>query len=336
MTPLWNAPLSWLSGLFGDAQQWLFESVVQPLLFALGQASVLEDAYAATGWLLVGLLQLAVMLLLIAPLERWRPVEPMRDPAARRTDVLYTLIHRLGLFRVLLFFSVTPLWDALFGLLRSHGWQAWQLDALWPGVSDQPLLSLLLYLLVFDFVDYWIHRGQHHVHWWWRLHALHHSQRQMTQWSDSRNHLLDDLLRDAILVSLAQCIGVAPGQFVAIVALTQLSENLHHANLRLWFGRIGERLWVSPRFHRLHHAIGIGHETRPNPAAPAKVLGGHNFGVLLPWWDILFGTANFEHRYDSTGVRDQVEPDAQGRLRDYGQGFCSQQWRGLLRLCGRA
>ena len=326
-----SAALTWLSTLFGNAQQWLFEAVVQPLLFALGQASALEDAYAATGWLLVGLLQLAVMLLLIAPLERWRPVEPLRDRAARRTDMLYTLIHRLGLFRVTLFFGTQPLWDSLFGLLRSHGWQAWQLDSIWPGVSDQPIASLLLYLLVFDCVDYWIHRGQHRFNWWWQLHALHHSQRQMTQWSDSRNHLLDDLLRDAILVIVAQCIGVAPGQFVAIVAITQLSENLHHANLRLWFGQVGERLWVSPRFHRRHHAIGSDHHVSATPA-----LGGHNFGVLLPWWDMLFNTANFDQRYDPTGVRDQVEPGPNGRVRDYGHGFWAQQWRGLLRLAGRA
>ncbi len=324
--------LSWLAQLFDAAQQWLFESVVQPVLYALGLASVLEDAYAATGWLLVGLLQLAVMLLVIAPLERWRPVEPMRDPAGRRTDVVYTLIHRLGLFRVALFFTVMPLWDDLFGMLRTHGWHAWQLDALWPGVTDLPLVSLLLYLLVFDCVDYWIHRGQHHFGWWWRLHSLHHAQRQMTQWSDSRNHLLDDLLRDAIIVTVAQCIGVAPAQFVLIVALTQLSENLHHANLRLWFGRVGERLWISPRFHRRHHAM----EARvPAPAADAAALGGHNFGVLLPWWDMLFGTANFELRYDPTGVRDQIEPGADGRVRDYGRGFWAQQWRGLLRVLGR-
>jgi sterol desaturase/sphingolipid hydroxylase (fatty acid hydroxylase superfamily) len=60
-------------------------------------------------------------------------------------------------------------------------------------------------------------------------------------------------------------------------------------------------------------------------------LGGCNFGVLLPWWDMLFGTADFQLRYDPTGVRDQVE---QGR--NYGQGFWAQQWQGLLRLIGRA
>lgn len=323
--------MEWLSSLFDDAQQRLFESVVQPVLFGLGWGNLLEDGYVATGWLLVGLLQLAVMVAVIAPLQRWRPVEPVTDRQAIRTDILYTLVHRLGLFRVALFFAFGPLWDGLFGLLRVQGLATFHLDALWPGVTDIPWVSLLLYLVVFDFVHYWIHRGQHQFEWWWRLHALHHSQRQMTMWTDNRNHLLDDLLSDTLIVIVAQLIGVAPGQFVAIVALTQLSENFQHANLRMWFGRVGERLWVSPRFHRLHHAIGIGHESQGR-----QTLGGHNFGVLLPWWDMLFGTANFELRYDPTGTRDQVEPDAQGRVRDYGRGFWAQQWRGLLRLAGRA
>jgi sterol desaturase/sphingolipid hydroxylase (fatty acid hydroxylase superfamily) len=148
----------------------------------------------------------------------------------------------------------------------------------------------------------------------------------MTMWSDNRNHLLDDILVDSLMVITAQWIGVPPSQFIAIVAFTQLSESFQHANLKLWFGQIGERLWVSPRFHRLHHSVGIGHET-----SGKNTLGGHNFGVLLPWWDMFFGTSNFEVRYDATGVRDQVE---QGR--DYGSGFWSQQWLGLKRLAGKA
>lgn len=326
--------MEYLQTWFGLAQQWLFERIVQPALFALGGAQWMEDAFEATGWLLVGLLQLAVMLLVIAPLQRWRPVEAVTDRQAIRVDVLYTLVHRLGLFRVVLFFAVDPLWDALWGRLSVAGFSGWHLDQIWPGVTDQAVFSFLLYLLVFDLVDYAIHRAQHAWGWWWQLHALHHSQRQMTMWSDSRNHLLDDVLRDTIIVVVAQLIGVAPGQFVLIVALTQLSENLHHANVRMWFGTWGERLWVSPRFHRRHHTIGIGHEQHApvrNPRAH-----GNNFGVLLPWWDMLFGTANFEQRYDPTGVRDQVEPDAAGRMRDYGQGFWSQQWRGVLRLLGKA
>lgn len=326
--------MNWLVGWFGDAQQWLFESAVQPLLFYAGMANLLEDGYAATGWLLVGLVQIVIMVCIIAPLQLWRPVEAVTDRKAIRVDIIYTLIHRLGLFRLALFFTLDPLWDALMGRLHVWGMPAFHLDDIWPGITDNAWVSLLMYLLVFDLVEYWIHRGQHGYSWWWKLHAVHHSQRQMTVWSDDRNHLLDDVLHDTIIVLVAQLIGVAPGQFVAIVALTQLSQSLQHANVRMWFGRVGERLWISPRFHRRHHAVGIGHE----PMAPVRnqKAHGNNFGVLLPWWDMLFGTANFELRYDPTGIRDQVRPDANGQLRDYGQGFWSQQWLAILRLMGRA
>ena len=189
-------------------------------------------------------------------------------------------------------------------------------------------MSFAIYLVVFDFLAYWTHRGQHQIEWWWRLHSLHHAQRQMTMWSDNRNHLLVDLLVDVVVVLVAQLIGVASGQFVAIVAFTQLSESLQHANVRMWFGRVGQRLWVSPRFHRVHHSIGIGHEGLKNEQT---VRRGHNFGVLLPWWNMLLGTVNFQDRDDPTGIRDQVEAG-----RNYRSGFWSQQWIGLKRLIGRA
>ena len=312
MNEVWQG----LQVAFGQAQQWLFESLVQPLVFALGLGGWLEVAFDGTGWLLVGLIQLAVMLAIIAPLQRLWPAEPLRDRAAVRTDIIYTLIHRLGVFRVAMFFALEPLLDSAFGALRAMGVPRLQVDGLWPGVTDLAWVSFLVYLLLFDFVDYWMHRAQHRWAWWWQLHALHHSQQQMTMWTDNRNHLLDDVIRSVVLAVVAQAVGVPPAQFVLLVAITQLSENFQHANLRWSFGRIGERLWVSPRFHRVHHSIHTGER---------------NYGVLLPWWDMLFGTASFDARYDATGVRDAVE---QGR--DYGRGFWSQQWRGLLRLAGRA
>jgi sterol desaturase/sphingolipid hydroxylase (fatty acid hydroxylase superfamily) len=324
-----------LIDLFANTQAALYEDVMQPIAFAVGLGNRLEDVFDGTGWLLVGLLQIAVMLLVIGPLQRWRPVEAVTDKRAVYTDVIYTLIHRLGLFRIVLFLSIEPVLDTLMGALRVQGVGTFHLEDLWPGVTDGPFTSFVIYLVVFDFVNYWLHRAQHQWHWWWALHAVHHSQRQMTQWTDNRNHLLDDVLHAVIWVFIAQLIGIAPTQFVAVVAMTQLFENFQHANLRVSFGSLGERLWVSPRFHRLHHAVGLGHESIPKPAVSTVreatsvggTLGGHNFGVLLPWWDVLFGTANFDLRFEPTGIRDQVEQGV-----DYGEGLWSQQKLGIKRL----
>jgi sterol desaturase/sphingolipid hydroxylase (fatty acid hydroxylase superfamily) len=301
-----------------DLQQIIFENLFQPIMWAFDLGNYVEDGYGAAAWLLWGCLEVMVIAFVLVPLQRWRPVEAVTDRRAIHVDILYTLIHRLGLFRLFMFLTLEPLLDEAFGALRSGSLgrislSTFQLDQIWPGVTDGAIASLCLYVIVFDFFDYWIHRAQHAWRPWWALHSLHHAQRQMTCWSDNRNHLLDDVLRDVLMVCLAFLIGISPSQFVLIVVLMQLSESLQHANLRLSFGKIGELFWVSPRFHRLHHSIEYGF--------------GHNFGVLLPVWDILFGTAHFEDRYGPTGV-DALSADST----DYGRGFWAQQWLGLKRM----
>jgi sterol desaturase/sphingolipid hydroxylase (fatty acid hydroxylase superfamily) len=335
-------PLDVLTAWFDTAQGWLFETLVQPVLYGAGQGNYLSEAYDGTGWLLVGLLQLLVLLAVIGPLQRWRPIEAPPGDAAQRSerrhaiamDVIYTLLHRLGVLRVVLFFSVDPLFNDAFGWLAVQGVDGWHLDQwiapLWPGVTDTALVGFLIYLLVFDFVIYGLHRAQHQWEWWWALHAVHHSQRHMTMWTDSRNHLLDTLLVDMAFVLVARVIGVPPGQFVFLVALSQLIESLSHANARLSFGWLGARLLVGPSYHRLHHGIGIGHENHGS-----GTLGGHNFSILFPIWDILFGTARFEAHTSATGIRDQLPHNGQPG-RDYGRGFWAQQRLGLLRMIGRA
>jgi len=144
---------------FGQWQDGFFEALVQPLMFHIGLGNRLEDAYNATGWLLIGLVQLAVMLALIEPLQRWRPVEAAPDRRAVAVDVLYTLIHRLGVFRLVFFFTLEPGLETLMGEWRSAGFGTFHLEGLWPGVTDRAWVSFVLYLVVFDFISYWLHRA---------------------------------------------------------------------------------------------------------------------------------------------------------------------------------
>ncbi len=299
----------------------VFEAVVQPLLFRLGMVSWLEAAFDATEIFLVGAIEVAVLALVLGALEKWRPVEVWADRRPVRVDVIYTLLVRLGVIPLAIFFLLLPAVTALDGWLRMHDIIPPKLEDILPALFAHPFASFLAYLVVIDFVMYWLHRAQHRFGFWWALHALHHSQREMTFWTDDRNHLLDTLMIDASLAIVALAVGVAPGQFVAIVALSRALESLAHANVRMSFGRVGERLLVSPRFHRVHHAIGLGHEGGPR---------GCNFAVLFPVWDHLFGTANPIRDYPATGIRDQLHG------RDYGEGFWRQQWLGLKRLAGRA
>jgi sterol desaturase/sphingolipid hydroxylase (fatty acid hydroxylase superfamily) len=313
---------------FSLVQSWLFESLVEPAMYHAGLGEYIEDAFDGVEWFLTGVCELAALYLVLRPLEALVPVQKLGDRYARWNDFIYTVIHRLGLFSVAVFFTLDPLLDQMAGLLRLDGVHPFNLEQLLPGMS--PATSFLLYLVVLDFFDYWFHRGQHQFNWWWGLHSLHHSQRDMNLWSDNRNHLLDDLLRDIYMAVIALAIGVAPAQYVLLVSVSRALQSLQHANVRIHFGWF-ERLLVSPRFHRRHHAIGVGHESNGS-----GTLGGCNFGVLLPWWDILFRTASFAPGFPETGVRDQLaRVDADGSPvpgRDYGRGFWRQQWLGLVRM----
>jgi sterol desaturase/sphingolipid hydroxylase (fatty acid hydroxylase superfamily) len=318
-----------ISDWFGTAQGWLFETVIQPLVFQLGLGEYVEEAFEGTEWLLIGVLELTLLFIVLRPMEALIPVHKFNDPRARWNDFIYTVLHRIGLFSVLIFFTLDPLMDALAGLLRFESFQPLNLESLWPGIS--PLGAFVVYFVVLDFFDYWYHRASHHFNWWWALHGLHHSQQNMNLWSDNRNHLFDDFLRDIYMGVIALCIGVEPSQYVLLVSVSRILQSLQHANVRIHFGWLGERLLVSPRYHRMHHAIGIGHESKG-----AGTLGGCNFAVLLPVWDIIFRTANFTPEFVTTGIRDQLPKTApDGTVvpgREYGRGFWSQHWLALKRL----
>ncbi len=310
-----------LSAAFDATHTWLFETLVQPVVYAMGWMVFQEDAYVATEWLLLGVIQMVGLFVVLRPLEAWFPAERWHDRRGTGVDIVYTALHRLGLFPLVVFLALTPLFDQLTQALRAAEFTPWALDDLWPGVTDVPVVSFLLYLVVLDFVDYLLHRGQHRLRWWWALHALHHAQQRMSFWTDDRNHLLDDLIVDSSKALVALLIGVEPAQFVGLIVVTRLLQNLQHANLAWTLGPLG-RVIVSPVFHRRHHAIGFGHEGRAQ---------GCNFAVLFPLWDMLFGTADWTRTIEPTGIRDQL-PAPQGVGRDYGRGFWAQQWLGLKRM----
>lgn len=306
-----------IGDMIGDIEAWVFETLVQPAIYELGLMAYVEDAFTWTQFGLWGVFQIVATYLICRPLEAWRPVEPRTDKRAIRTDVIYTLLQRLGLLPLFFFVLFTPVAVWFEGLLREFGYVPRTIDQWIPALADLPLVTFVIYALVLDFAEYWRHRLQHGLNWWWALHSLHHDQRQMTLWSDNRNHVLDDVTQAMWMGAVAQLIGVEPGTFPLLVLLFGVVESLSHANARIDFGRIGDRLLVSPRFHREHHAIAY------RPGEPARAC---NFAALFPLWDMLFGTARFDGRFAPTGVEGRTTPEAIGR------GWLIQQWLGFVRL----
>jgi sterol desaturase/sphingolipid hydroxylase (fatty acid hydroxylase superfamily) len=310
--------ISWLQTL-------IYVDVFQPIFYKVGLMGYDDDTYDALYWMIIGVLEIVVTYALLRPLEALRPIEPWADRKALRSDVWYTWIAKLGILNIVFFFLFQPAFNHWQSLMTIYDIPNIDVDSLWPGVTDKPIVSFLIYFIVLDFAGYWYHRWQHRFGVWWELHAVHHSQQQMSLWCDDRNHFLDDIINAAFFAAISLFIGVQPAQYVVLVAVGNFMQSVQHVNARLPFGWGLDRILVSPAFHRRHHAVGYGHE---------GTRYGCNFGVVFPWWDVLFRTASWNKELEPTGIRDQL-PVPQGQGLDYGGGVWAQQWKGLVRIVQR-
>ncbi len=302
---------------FDSLAGWIQQHWLVPLLWHCGLLQWEDLSYGWALFAIYGAAQVALMFMLCLPLEHWRPVERWHSRRAVLTDVLYTVIQRVGILPLVTFVGFYEVQVTLNAFLADHGYVPPTLEGALPFLLGRPVLTFVLYAIILDFADYWRHRISHRIGWWWALHSLHHAQRQMTFWSDDRNHLLDDLIGALWFGVIALVIGVSPMQFPLLVLFLRLIESLSHANARIDFGPVAGRLLISPRFHRAHHGV---------LAAGARSC---NYGAILPWWDMLFGTADFSRFYAPTGDPTAEEALATGS-------YAAQQWAGLRRLAAHA
>ena len=304
--------------LIEQIQGAIFEAAIQPLLFRFGLMDWSESVFDGIEFALYGAIAVALAYLLFRPLELWRPVERWNERRAVRTDIVYTLIHRLGVVPAILFLVLTPIGTMIDAYLRFEGYIPPELEQLVTPLFDHPLATFFVYMVVLDFAEYWRHRLQHRLPWWWALHSLHHDQRQMTLWSDDRNHILDDVLAMVWSGTIAMLIDVPPGEYPLVLIGFRLIESLSHTNVRLRFGGLGSVVLVGPQYHRVHHSI-------QHAEAPFDRTRGCNFAVILPIWDVLFGTWRHGAEFPQTGVATLV-----GRA--VRCGYLAHQWEGFRRL----
>lgn len=293
----------------------VFEAVIEPVLYQLGLMDWSESVFDGLEIVLYGALAVALAYLVCRPLELWRPVERWAERRAVRTDIVYTLMHKIGIVPAIIFLVLTPVGATIDGFLRFHGYIPAAIEQFVPPLAAWPFATFLIYIVLMDLGEYWRHRLQHRLSWWWALHSLHHDQRQMTLWSDDRNHIVDDVLAVVWSGTIAMLIGVTPAEFPLVMIAFRLIESLSHTNVRLGFGRWGSTLLVGPQYHRVHHSI----EHAEPPYDRAK---GCNFAVILPLWDVLFGTWKRVGAFPHTGVAALTGPEIRyGYLRHQLAGF---------------
>ena len=303
------------------AIDWLSAYAVEPLLELLHLGDSVGNPDDLAEALLISLLQVAIIGGLFRSLEAFAPAEVWKDRKLTRVDRRFTLLLILIVNNpLILFVALTPLARWLgSGAEQVTGAPFPGLLHFIPNIDAHPYLAFGLYYIVYDLSYYLMHRAQHAIPWWWALHSMHHSQRQVNCWTNERVSWLDVVLQSLVLASVGHLMGVDVGQYALLELVSQLMQELSHTNTRLRFGKIIERIFVDPRYHRLHHM-------RVDPTRPN--LHNSNFGQVLTVWDQLFGTALYGEAVRPCGIGDPTV-DA-----DNGRGVIAMQWYTLRRFWG--
>lgn len=219
------------------------------------------------------LIRLGIALGMLAGMSCWEVFAPRR---AWREPRRPRWIGNLGLaaLNALLLRLLFPA-----GLLAVAAWcEAQHMGLL--AQSDLPDgLKVLLAIVAMDAVIYGQHVMFHRVGTLWRLHMVHHADKDLDVSSGLRFHPLEMMLSFAIK-ALAVCLLGAPVLAVLIfeVLLNALAM-FNHGNVLLpgLFERRLRLLVVTPDMHRIHHSV-----------LPQE--HNSNFGFNLSCWDRMFGT----------------------------------------------
>lgn len=139
-------------------------------------------------------------------------------------------------------------------------------------------LQFLVFLVLKDFLEWFVHNLLHRVPWLWEFHKLHHSILELDFLGSFRFHWMESVVYKTLTYLPLVVLGVDGKIILWIAVVDTLVGHLNHSNLNLDWGPL-RYVINSPRMHVWHH--------------DAIPLDGHgkNFGVVFSLWDFLFGTA---------------------------------------------
>jgi sterol desaturase/sphingolipid hydroxylase (fatty acid hydroxylase superfamily) len=180
-------------------------------------------------------------------------------------------IAALGALLVRLCFPAAGVGVAVFAADRGWG--------LFASMDLPPVVVFLVSVIALDLAVYLQHVVFHAVPALWRLHLVHHADRDFDATTGLRFHPLEILLSMLWKIGVIAMLGAPALAVLAFEVLLNATAVFNHGNVRIpeGFDRVLRLIVVTPDMHRVHHSV-VRRETNSN------------FGFNLPWWDRLLGT----------------------------------------------
>lgn len=148
-------------------------------------------------------------------------------------------------------------------------------------LSSMPILELVVFFIILDFVQWFTHVLLHKYEFLWRFHKVHHSVKEMGFAAHLRYHWMENILYKPLKTIGVMLIGGFEPEQAFIVHFFAISiGHFNHANIRITWG-VFKYILNNPVMHLYHHIKELP-ENRPN---------GINFGITLSIWDYIFKTS---------------------------------------------
>lgn len=262
----------------GPALNGIMASFVSRVFYPLLLAVTLALYFGALehGWNLATVFawMAGTRMLLLLAVEFLYPAKPewkMTWPSFRR-DLKYMAVN-----------------GGIAGLLKlGLGWLALDMSRLNTGIvaGTSIFVEFVSLLLVFEFFQYWYHRLSHEGSgrwgaWLWSVHVPHHLPNKVYLLMHAVGHPLNFLVSLATVQLPLVVLGARPESIFLFNALMGLQGLLSQYNVDIKAGPLNYLL-VGTELHRFHHSADI-HEAK-------------NYGVLTPFWDLVFGTFEYHTR----------------------------------------
>jgi sterol desaturase/sphingolipid hydroxylase (fatty acid hydroxylase superfamily) len=247
-------------------------------------------------------IRLAVFLGLFALFALIEAVAPRRrrsEPIGRRwlTNWGMTVLNTLTLRALAVGLPLLAVGAALdagqngWGLLNKIDLPAWS--------------EVLIAILILDLAIWAQHLITHKIAILWRLHRVHHADRDIDVTTAIRFHPLEIALSMLLKIGIVYLLGPSALAIILFEMLLNGTAMFNHANIRLPPGvdRIVRLILVTPDMHRVHHSV-------------IRAEHDSNYGFSLSIWDRLFGTyvAQPDKGHDGMTIGLEWQDDNPSRL----------------------
>jgi sterol desaturase/sphingolipid hydroxylase (fatty acid hydroxylase superfamily) len=151
------------------------------------------------------------------------------------------------------------------GLLNHVSWSAWA--------------KIVVALVALDLAIWAQHLASHMIPILWRLHKVHHTDRDIDVTTAVRFHPVEIALSMLWKIVVVIPLGASPLAVFLFEVILNACAMFNHANIALpsWLDAVLRLFIVTPDMHRVHHSVlRREHDT--------------NYGFNLSLWDRLFGT----------------------------------------------